>query len=214
MSDNEPARRPSGRLLGWVLVGLVAGAVLLWGGSVAVWFHVAVPGRAAVDLTGSQVSAVPSAVALLALAGVAAVVAAGGVARRAVGLLLALAGAGAAVVAARALWGSSYGTEAATSALPAGLPAGAAPGSIVATAAPLVTLTGAVAVLAVGVFVLLREPRLRRLGARYGAVREQRADLDPDRAAWQDLDAGRDPTVDLAGDRGEDPGGRGRNRAV
>jgi uncharacterized membrane protein (TIGR02234 family) len=171
-----------------------------------------VPGRAAVDVTGAQVSAGPSAVALLALAGVAAVVATGGVARRAVGLLLVLAGAGAAVVAARALWGSSYGAAAVSSALPGGVPADAPLRTIEGTAAPLITAAGAATVVVVGVFVLLREPSLRRLGARYGAAREQRADLDPDRAAWQDLDAGRDPTVDVAGDRGEDPAGGGRKR--
>ena len=53
----------------------------------------------------------------------------------------------------------------------------------------------------VGLFVLLREPRLAHLGARYGAPRTPRAEPDPDRAAWRELDAGGDPTVDPA-DRG------------
>ena len=45
-------------------------------------------------------------------------------------------------------------------------------------------------------FVLLSEPRLAHLGARYGGPRTPGAELDPDRAAWRELDAGGDPTVD------------------
>ena len=47
-----------------------------------------------------------------------------------------------------------------------------------------------------GVVVLLGEPRLPRFGARYSTGAARPAELDPDRAAWQDLDAGRDPTTD------------------
>ncbi|CAA9401469.1 MAG: hypothetical protein AVDCRST_MAG66-1483, partial [uncultured Pseudonocardia sp.] len=42
---------------------------------------------------------------------------------------------------------------------------------------------------------LLTERRLPRLGTRYAAPGARRPPpTDPDRAAWQDLDAGRDPT--------------------
>jgi hypothetical protein len=86
------------------------------------------------------------------------------------------------------------------------------------TAAPLLVVAGAVVLLAVGVLVLVRERRLPRLGARYAAPGERRAERDPDRAAWQDLDEGRDPTVDPAdappGDAGDDPGDGPRNAAV
>ena len=34
--------------------------------------------------------------------------------------------------------------------------------------------------------------------ARYGTPRAPEAELDPDRAAWRELDAGGDPTVDPA----------------
>jgi len=48
---------------------------------------------------------------------------------------------------------------------------------------------------AAGAPALLAERRLPRLGARYAAPGTRRPPpSDPDRAAWQDLDAGRDPT--------------------
>jgi hypothetical protein len=50
--------------------------------------------------------------------------------------------------------------------------------------------------------VLLREPRMARLGARYAAEGARPTTADPDRAAWVALDEGRDPTVDS-----DDPGG-------
>jgi hypothetical protein len=133
-------------------------------------------------------------VALLALAGIGGVVATGGVPRRLVGALLGLAGVGVLGFALRAMLGTGV------------------------TAAPLLAVAGAAMLLAVGVLVLVRERRLPRLGARYAAPGERRAERDPDRAAWQELDAGRDPTVDPAfgppGDAGDDPGDGPRNSAV
>jgi hypothetical protein len=64
------------------------------------------------------------------------------------------------------------------------------------SAVPLAAVAGAVLLLAVGLFVLLSEPRLAHLGARYSSRRTPQAELDPDRAAWRELDAGGDPTVD------------------
>jgi hypothetical protein len=64
--------------------------------------------------------------------------------------------------------------------------------------------------LAAGVFVLVRERRLARLGARYAAPGNRRVTADPDRAAWEALDEGRDPTVGPP-DAPTDPGERGRN---
>jgi hypothetical protein len=57
-----------------------------------------------------------------------------------------------------------------------------------------VIFMSAAVLLAVGLGVLVRERRLPRLGARYAAPGARPAPTDPDRAAWQDLDAGRDPT--------------------
>jgi hypothetical protein len=154
--------------------GLAAAAVLLWGASAAVWSG---------ERTGAQVTPSLTGVALLALAGVAGVVATAGVLRRLVGVLLAAAGTVEGVVALQALVSTADGT-----------------------AAPLLAVAGSAVLLAVGVLVLLREPRLPRFGARYAAPGDRRVELDPDRAAWQALDAGRDPTADLPEDAGDDPG--------
>ena len=208
---------PAARL--WTVCGaLGAAAVLLWAGSAAVWFELAPPGRPRVPLTGAEVSAVPAAVALLALAGVAAVVATRGPLRRGVGLLLALAGAGAGAVAGWALrpdpWPAG-GPGSGRVPLPPGTPDAAAPGwPVDTTAAPVLAAAGAALLLLAGLFVLVREPRLAQFGARYDRRPERRAELDPDRAAWQELDAGRDPTAGPVPPRRVDPGDDGRDRAV
>lgn len=180
----------SPRLLGLSCAGLVVSAAALWGASEAVWYRVGstVAGRAVqlVDVTGAQVRPSFGGVALLALAGIAGVVATGGLLRRVVGALLALAGiavAGAAVVSLLP-FASDVPTET---------------GPTETTPAPWLAVLGGAVLLAVGIVVLVRERRLPRLSARYaaegvggGAARP--APTDPDRAAWQDLDAGRDPT--------------------
>jgi hypothetical protein len=156
--EQRPARGPGA--LAVVCVALGGASALLWGGSAAT-------GVAA--LRG---------VAVLALAGVAGVVATAGVARRLVGALLAVVG--------LAQTGFAAGTGA------------------------VVALAGGVVLLAAGLFVLVREPRLARLGARYAAPGDRRVTADPDRAAWEALDEGRDPTIGPA-DAPTDPGDRGRN---
>jgi uncharacterized membrane protein (TIGR02234 family) len=214
--------RPSGRALAVTCVGLAASAGLLWAGSATVWYRVAPAGAAPVELTGTQVAPWLGGMALLALAGVAGVVATGGVLRRLVGILLALAGAGVLVFGLRALLVDPYATDASASTLPQP-PDGVSVDALryqptEVTAAPLLVVAGAVVLFAVGALVLVWERRLPRLGARYAAPGERRAERDPDRAAWQDLDEGRDPTVDPAdtppGDAGDDPGDGPRNAAV
>jgi len=55
----------------------------------------------------------------------------------------------------------------------------------------------AILLLAVGLALLVTEPRLPRFGSRYSArTAERAAPENPDRAAWEALDAGRDPTTD------------------
>lgn len=200
-AEPAPARTGSARLLGVACAGLAVAASLLWGGSAGVWYTVTPPGRAPVELTGSAVSAVPGAMALLALAAVAGVVATRGPLRRVLGALLALAGGAAAVATVRRLLGDPFAADVPASALPQppGVPVDALRGQPVdVSAVPLAAVAGAVLLLAVGLFVLVREPRLAHLGARHGSQRTPRADLDPDRAAWGELDAGGDPTVDPA----------------
>lgn len=188
------------RLLGTACAGLVASAAALWGASEAVWFRVSstVAGRAGqlVDFTGAQVRPSFGGVALLALAGIAGVVATAGPLRRAVGGLLALAGAAVAGAAVLSLLVSPFAAD--SGSLPAA-PPGVAVDALrhaptTTTPAPWLAVLGGVLLLAVGLLVLVRERRLPRLGARYAAPGARPAPTDPDRAAWQDLDAGRDPT--------------------
>ncbi|WP_300009668.1 Trp biosynthesis-associated membrane protein [Pseudonocardia sp.] len=220
MTAAAPTRGP--RLLGTVCVGLLVSAAALWGASVAVWYRVpvAVPAERVVDVTGAQVQPALGGVALLAVAGVAGVLAIGGVARRMVGVLLGVAGAAIVVVGASALVADPF--AAAAGSLPLPPPGGTAdalrnrPGET--TPAPLLAVVGGLVLLAVGAVVLVRERRLPRFGARYSAARGRdgaaRPPADPDRAAWQDLDAGLDPTDGpVAPTPGDDPDGGTRNRA-
>ena len=205
-----PAPERTGRALGLACVGLGLAAALLWGASATVWFQATPPGRASVVADGAAVLPSLTGVALVALAGVAAVVATAGIVRRVLACLLGLAGvavAGFAVAAALA------------PVLPAtALPAGSADAARPAvTAAPLLAVAGGLVLAGVGVFVLLREPRMARLGARYTAAGTRSTVTDPDRAAWVALDEGRDPTVDPAVDPAadsDDPGGSRAGGAV
>jgi uncharacterized membrane protein (TIGR02234 family) len=198
-------------------VGLAVSAGLLWAGSATVWYRGTPAGAAPAELTGAQVAPWLGGVALLALAGVAGVVATGGVLRRLVGVLLGLAGFGVLGFALWALVTDPYATGTPASTTPAPPPGVTVDQPAELTAAPLLVVAGGLVLLAVGVFVLVHK-HLPRLGARYAAPGERRAERDPDRAAWQELDEGRDPTVDPAcrppGDAGDDPGDGPRNAAV
>jgi uncharacterized membrane protein (TIGR02234 family) len=222
---SQRARKPAGakrRQLSTVCAGLALAAVLLWAGSATVWYRVTPAGAAPVELTGAQVAPWLGGTALLALAGVAGVVATGGLLRRLVGVLLGLAGVGVLVFGVRALVMAPFATDASAAALPQP-PSGVTVDELRyqptdATGAPLLAIAGAVVLLAVGILVLVRERRLPRFGARYAAPGERRVERDPDRAAWQELDEGRDPTVDPAeappGDAGDDPGDGPRSAPV
>jgi len=190
------------RALGVVCGALVVAAGLLWGAS-------ALTGAKAGQASAVAGSATPPAltgVALLTLAGIAAVVATSGMARRVVGGLLGVAGAVVVVPTAAALM--------------------AAPAAV--AAGPLLAVGGGLLLAAVGGVVIVREPRLARLGARYAAAGARPAHADPDGAAWAALDEGHDPTADPtaptfdpATDTGpdasvkpDDPGGGRRGGAV
>jgi uncharacterized membrane protein (TIGR02234 family) len=73
-------------------------------------------------------------------------------------------------------------------------------GSVAAGAGPLPAVLAAVLLLAAGAVLIVGERGLARFGARYAArpagTAAQPAVVDPDRAAWDALDAGRDPTAD------------------
>jgi hypothetical protein len=95
-----------------------------------------------------------------------------------------------------------------------GAPAGgtAVAGSVASHPGPLLAAFGGILLIAAGAALVVADRRLPRLGARYSARPEQAA-TDPDRATWEALDAGVDPTVE-AGDAGagrSDGGGSGGN---
>lgn len=194
-----PARPTPARRLATACAALLAAAGALAGSAALPWYtaEVPAPGRAPVHVVarGADLLAGLQATALLALAGVAAAVALGGVARRALGGVLVLA----------ALWlgGAVVGVvvsppdAAAIAALP-GAPAGAGLAQAVTrTAAPLLAAVGVVLLAAAGLAFAVRERHFARLGARYGRAKATAPrETDPDRAAWEALDAGRDPTVD------------------
>lgn len=175
MTAVPPVRSP--RVLGVACAALALAAVLLWAASAVVW-------EAGAGRTGAQVAPSLTGVALFALAGVAGVLATGGIARRLVGGLLAVVGVAQAVGAGVALTGGSP--------------------------TPLLAVAGSAVLVAAGVFVVTREPRLPRFGTRYATSGNRHVRRDPDRAAWEALDAGEDPTAEPASDTGNgDRNGRG-----
>jgi hypothetical protein len=193
--------------LGLACLGLAAAAGLLWAASAPVWFRVTPPGRTATAFTGAQVAPSLTGFAVVALAGVAALVATGGVVRRVLAVLLGVAGVAVAWTGVQALTRTGRtltGAPATVVGTGVGPTPTAPPPDLAISPAPLLAVAGGVVLLAVAVLVVLREPRLSRLGARYAAPAKRPVEVDPDRAAWQDLDAGRDPTADA----GDEPRGR------
>ncbi|MEQ3552317.1 Trp biosynthesis-associated membrane protein [Pseudonocardia nematodicida] len=184
-----------------VLAGLLAGAAALWGSGTAAWFTVEVPtatrGAVEASATGAQLQPVVTAAAALLAAAVAALVALSGLARRVLGVLVGLASAAAVVLTLRLLAVPPTPVELASAR--SGLNSGAAPegiGAVTATGWPWLAVAGGVLAVAASVLLVVREPRLPKLGSRYAAPGAQAAPpSDPDRAAWERLDAGGDPTV-------------------
>lgn len=153
---SAPAR--SGRALAVAAGGLALAALALWGAGALPW-----PAGAPSWVGG---------VALLALAGIAGVVATSGILRRAVGILLVVVGLAVLVASVPGLRTALLGTAA--------------------------LVVGGLLLTATGGFVAAREPGLATFGARYDRSVDGRPAVpaaDPDRAAWDALDAGRDPTV-------------------
>lgn len=199
MADPSRSQR---RALGTSIVALLGAALALWASARLVWSSASVEGglRGAVvtSRTGGELAPALGPFALLALAAVAAAVATGGAARRALGAVLALAG------AALAWLGISA--------------AAAAPDAVAAPGAPtvqiyggrLLVLVAAAAVVTAGALLAARGHRMPRLGARYQvpAARDEAATAAGGapgpggappagtRELWDSLDAGTDPTAD------------------
>ena len=185
----EPAAarrpRPSGRELALVIVlGLVGGGGLVFAAG-RPWRTVA-----ATAITVRQLDNIPYALGLVGLAGTIAVLAAGRYLRPVVGVLIALGGLGAGVAGVLAEGRpADYGTFAYAPISARTLPH--------ETAWPWISLAAAVLLALVGVAVVVRGNRWPGMGRRYEAPGAPTPSVqDPDRAAWQTLDQGGDPTVD------------------
>jgi uncharacterized membrane protein (TIGR02234 family) len=203
----SPALRAAspGRLLGAVVVLLVAAAVVLWASSRATWVSQVVEGLAGSrSSTADGATAEPVLVpwALLCLAAVGGLLATAGWGRRVVGTLVAVAGLWAVLRGAAGL------ADPASEALPVGVRPGDRPLPAEAVlAGPLLGVLGGLLMLAAGLLAARYAAVLPRLGARYdaptrGAGEARATPADPDRALWEALDEGRDPT-------GEPPAGPG-----
>jgi hypothetical protein len=190
----------SPRLLSVICAGLALAAAALWGAAALPWLLVEAPGRPGVEVTGAVLAPASGGIALVALAGIAGVVATAGPVRRVLGWLLA---ASAAVVVPAVV--AAFSADPLAGVAPENLPGlgGDPVPAVEPTGAPLLAVAAAAVLVLAGVTVGLREHRLPRLGARYGASARARAGQDPDRQAWQDLDEGRDPTAHI--DHGTDP---------
>jgi uncharacterized membrane protein (TIGR02234 family) len=155
-------------------------------------------------LSGRTVDAAPTALALVALAGVIAVIATRGLVRRVIGAVIALAGAG-------LLWRSLGDLSAVSAARARNLVENKHTGIDVGSAVPHISVTSSwaalsavcgVLVLVAGLLVVLRGHRWGAMSARYDApTATEVVDDDPDRARaradasmWSALDRGDDPT--------------------
>ncbi|TMR89508.1 Trp biosynthesis-associated membrane protein [Nonomuraea basaltis] len=187
--DDRPAAARR-ELWAW-LAGTVLGCLLVLLAAGRTWARVAE--AAAQAPAGGDLSPVLTPVALAGLAGVVAVLATKGAGRRAVGGLLALCGAGAAAGTWAALDDTAVtGWLAEHNALrgAAGLAYEIAP------LWPVVAAAGAALMIAGGAFAIVRGGRWTGMSARYersagdgGAAR-----ADDDKALWDALDRGDDPT--------------------
>jgi hypothetical protein len=68
------------------------------------------------------------------------------------------------------------------------------------TGGTVLAALGIALLVAAGGALLVAERSLARPGARYASRGADRREIDPDRRAWEELDAGRDPTQGQAGD--------------
>ena len=199
-------RRPA-RVLGYVVVALVAAAVLLWASSRSTWVSASwdtpLRGRVLAAAPGAATEPVLVPWALLSLAAVAGVLATSGWGRRVVGAVTAVAGVWALVQALAGL-----ATPPADALPDAAREGGRLAGVAVGIVGPVLAALGALLLAGAGVLVVVVAPRLPRLGARYdaptGAPASRSADEvggrparrgDPDAELWKALDAGEDPTA-------------------
>ncbi|WP_344868052.1 Trp biosynthesis-associated membrane protein [Amycolatopsis ultiminotia] len=172
-----------------MILALLLGALALWGASRLVWFaefrDEGVRGVVQYTENGAQRATALVPLALLALAGVAGVIATGGWARRLLGVVLVLAG-------AAGVWSGVTGVHFGSG---PGLP-----GTEILLGHGLATLGGILVALG-GLAAVKWAGTAKRLGARYSAPGAKRVRRDPDTELWEALSGGTDPT-DPAGQPG------------
>ncbi|WP_433787927.1 TIGR02234 family membrane protein [Actinomycetospora sp. CA-101289] len=209
------AARATGRLFGGIVVLLLAAAIVLWGSSRATWVSQVVeglPGPRTNTADGAAAEPVLVPWALLCLAAVGGLLATSGWGRRVVGTLVAVAG----------LWALLRGVaglaDPASEALPIGVRPGDRPLPAEAVlAGPSLGVLGGALMLVAGLLAARFAAVLPRLGARYDAPTRRAGDgatavrttpADPDRALWEALDEGYDPTGEPRGEPADRPAGR------
>lgn len=199
------AARPPRRPLWIVVLALLLASGALWLSSSLPWFPSGGALGDATGKTGGEVVPSLGPLAAVALAAVAAVLATSGVLRRLLGVLVGLAG----VWVCWLSLAPAQPAQAALRLLPDAerqdvLRRQAALTVQLAAGRGLVLLGGALMLLAAGL-LLLRGQRMPKLGARYQAPGTPRPPADPDRALWESLDKGEDPTAGPSAPHG--PGG-------
>jgi hypothetical protein len=187
MTTPTPERGGSARreLTVAVLVCVVGGTLALWS-TTRTWADLRTPRPAPLPpivaaVTGGDAAPLASALALVALAGAAALLAARGLGRVGVGVLLLLAGAGIATGGVHALVGGVPGESTVT--------------DVHVTAAwPVLTAVGGVLVAVAGLVTVVRGRRWSALGRRYDAPAVA---TSPHEAGglWDAFDRGEDPTT-------------------
>ncbi|MFI9453198.1 Trp biosynthesis-associated membrane protein [Amycolatopsis sp. NPDC052450] len=183
--DAAPPSKKAKRPLWIAVVGLLLGAVALWGSSRLVWFAEfrdgGVRGTVLYTETGSQRAVALIPLALLALAGTAGLIATGGWPRRVLGVVLAVSG-------VAAVWIGVAGGS--VSGFADGLPVAQMLG------ARGLAILGGILVTAGGLAAIKGAGRMPRLGAKYSAPgAKKRAAKDPETELWEALSEGEDPTA-------------------
>lgn len=193
----ETVKTRTGRRELWVWMAATAlGGLLVLAASGQAWVRVLQGGSAAEAPTGGALGPALTPVALAGLAGVVAVLATKGVGRRIIGALLALCGAGAGVAIRSAL---DAGTVTGWLSEQNAVHAVTAPSWEIAFLWPSVAAAGALLLFAGGVVAIVRGATWAGMSARYErdpdqAARRKSAQVSGDRALWDALDRGDDPT--------------------
>ncbi|WP_245984067.1 TIGR02234 family membrane protein [Streptomyces tateyamensis] len=194
-AESAPAARSGARRgLALMLLLTVVGAVLVLVAVGRTWARGTAAGGLAVAASGSQISGLPGALALVGLASAVAVFAVRGAGRQLVGVLVVAAGLGAAAGAALGAGDSSTVDALAASRLAL---TGTVAEQVSHTLWPYVAVLGGLLLAAAGALTLLRGRDWPAMGARYEAPTAKAAaksGANTPADLWKALDRGEDPT--------------------